>query len=58
MMNEKGAVAIADSFSIVPSQYAQRISEIFTLITEEEENLKKAIYMMRGLIQETEARMV
>ncbi|MFF2886746.1 nucleotidyltransferase domain-containing protein [Paenibacillus sp. NPDC057967] len=57
-MNEKGAAAIADSFSIVPSQYSQRINEIFTLITEDHENLKRAIYMMRGLIQETEARMV
>ncbi|MNP41003.1 hypothetical protein D3C76_1346790 [compost metagenome] len=54
LMNEKGATAIADSFSIVPSKYSQRINEIFTLITEDQENLKKAIYMMRELIQETE----
>lgn len=53
-MNEKGATAIADSFSIVPSKYFRRINEIFTLITEDQEYLKKAINMMRELIQETE----
>ncbi|MEK3913097.1 nucleotidyltransferase domain-containing protein [Paenibacillus sp. FSL H7-0331] len=54
LMNEKGAAAIADSFSIVPSKYAQRINEIFTFITEDQECLKKAINMIRELIQETE----
>ncbi|WP_028551947.1 nucleotidyltransferase domain-containing protein [Paenibacillus sp. UNC451MF] len=54
LMNEKGATAIADSFSVVPRKYFQRISEIFTLITKDQESLKKAINMMEELIQETE----
>lgn len=54
LMNEKGAASIADTFSIAPSKYSHRINEIFTLITEDQEYLKKAINMMRELIQETE----
>ncbi|MWV42634.1 DNA polymerase subunit beta [Paenibacillus sp. HJL G12] len=54
LMNEKGATAIADSFSIVPGKYSQRINEIFTLLMEDQENVKKAFNMMRELIQETE----
>lgn len=50
LMNEKGATAIANSFSIVPSKYFHRINEIFTLITEDQDCLKKAINMMRELI--------
>jgi hypothetical protein len=54
LMNEKGAIAIADSFSIVPSKYSYRINEIFTLITEDQDCLEKALNMLRILIQETE----
>lgn len=54
LMNEKGAVAIANSFSIVPSKYSHRINEIFTLITEDPECLKIALNLIRDLIQETE----
>ena len=54
LMNEKGAVAIANSFSIVPSKYSHRINEIFTLITEDPECLKTALNLIRDLIQETE----
>ncbi|MDR0270097.1 hypothetical protein [Paenibacillus sp.] len=53
LMNEKGATSIADSFSMVPSKYSHRIYEIFTLITEDQDCLKKALNMMRDLIRET-----
>ncbi|WP_410768592.1 nucleotidyltransferase domain-containing protein [Fontibacillus sp. BL9] len=54
LMNEKGATAIADSFSIVPNKYSYRVNHIFTLITEDHDHLKKAFNMMHELIQETE----
>lgn len=54
LMNEKGATAIADTFHIVPMRYSQRINEIFILITEDQESLKKAISIMSELVQETE----
>lgn len=54
LMNEKGAAAIADTFSSVPSKYFYRINEAFTLITEDQNGLNKAINIIRELIQETE----
>lgn len=57
LMNEKGAAAIADSFRTAPSSYFRRINEIFTLITDNQECLKKAITAMRELVQETESLM-
>ncbi|GIO33481.1 MULTISPECIES: nucleotidyltransferase domain-containing protein [Paenibacillus] len=53
-MNEKGAAAIADSFSTVPSRYAQRVNDIITLIAEDQTGLEKALEMLHDLIQETE----
>ncbi|WP_409340555.1 nucleotidyltransferase domain-containing protein [Paenibacillus sp. MBLB4367] len=53
-MNEKGAAAIADSFSRVPSQYSYKINDILTLVTEEQTGLEKALGMLHDLIQETD----
>ncbi|MDR6550129.1 nucleotidyltransferase domain-containing protein [Paenibacillus qinlingensis] len=53
LMNEKGAAAIADSFQIVPIQYAQRINDAFALITEDPDSLREAINKLRELVQET-----
>lgn len=53
-MNEKGAAAIADSFSTVPSRYAQRVNAIITLVTEDQTGLEKALETLHELIQETE----
>ncbi|MDR9855696.1 nucleotidyltransferase domain-containing protein [Paenibacillus sp. VCA1] len=53
-MNEKGAAAIADSFSTVPSRYAQRVNDIITLVTEDQTGLEQALGMLRDLIQETD----
>ncbi|RCX23512.1 nucleotidyltransferase-like protein [Fontibacillus phaseoli] len=57
LMNEKGAAAIADTFSNVPSKYYDRVNLIFTLITENLDHLKKALNIMHELIQETESLM-
>lgn len=53
-MNEKGAAAIADSFSTVASRYAQRVNDIITLVAEDQTGLEKALKMLHDLIQETE----
>lgn len=53
-MNEKGAAAITDSFSMVPSKYSYRINNIFTLVTEDQAGLEKALSMLRDLIHETD----
>ncbi|NIK67214.1 nucleotidyltransferase domain-containing protein [Paenibacillus sp. BK720] len=54
LMNEKGASAIVDSFSNAPSQYAHRINEIFALVTESPNDLKKALSLLREVIRDTE----
>jgi hypothetical protein len=53
-MNEKGAVAIADSFNTVPSEYSHRVNNLFALVTENQDGVKKALSMLRALIDETE----
>ncbi len=53
-MNEKGAAAIADSFSMVPSQYSNRINSILTLVTEDQAGLEKALSVLSNLIHETD----
>ncbi|MGG1658393.1 nucleotidyltransferase domain-containing protein [Brevibacillus sp. NRS-1366] len=53
-MNEKGAVAIADSFSMVPSKYSYTVNNILTLVTEDQAELEQALRMLRDLIHETD----
>ncbi|MCQ6563835.1 nucleotidyltransferase domain-containing protein [Paenibacillus mendelii] len=53
-MNEKGAVAIADSFRVAPSQYSNRVNELLTLVTDDPNNLEKSLKMLHDLIYETE----
>jgi hypothetical protein len=54
-MNEKGAVAIADSFSIAPKQYANKVITILSLVTDDRDNLEKSLSLLRDLIHETES---
>ncbi|MCR8979398.1 nucleotidyltransferase domain-containing protein [Brevibacillus laterosporus] len=54
-MNEKGAVAIADSFSIAPRQYANKVNTILSLVTDDRDNLEKSLSLLRDLIHETES---
>ena len=53
-MNEKGTAAIADSFSLVPSNYSYRVNNILTLVTEDQDDLDQALRMLDDLIHETE----
>lgn len=52
LMNEKGAAAIADSFTMVPSNYSQRINHLFTLLTEDQDCAKEALSLLHELIDE------
>jgi hypothetical protein len=51
-MNEKGAVAIADSFSMAPRQYSKRVNNIVSLVTDDRDNLEKSFSDLRDLIHE------
>lgn len=53
-MNEKGAAAIVDTFSMHPSNYSHRINKILTLVTEEQAALEKALSLLHDLIHETD----
>ncbi|MBB6636883.1 nucleotidyltransferase domain-containing protein [Cohnella thailandensis] len=58
LMNEKGAAAIVDTFRLAPIGYADRVNDLFSLISEDPDSLKKAFDMMRDLIRETETILV
>lgn len=53
-MNEKGAVAIADAFSVKPGNYASRVNKVMTLLAADNASLKMAIEMLNDLVVETE----
>lgn len=52
-MNEKGATAIADTFAAAPRSYASRVNEVIGLITEDRDDLHKALAVMQAIIEET-----
>ncbi|QJD85965.1 nucleotidyltransferase family protein [Cohnella herbarum] len=52
-MNEKGAVAIADSFRLVPSLYSKRVNNIISLVADNREHLEKSFTELSDLIEET-----
>jgi hypothetical protein len=54
-MNEKGAVAIADSFRLAPTRYADKVNTILSLIAEDRDHLVKSLGLLRDLIHETES---
>ncbi|WP_248924833.1 nucleotidyltransferase family protein [Paenibacillus hamazuiensis] len=53
-MNEKGAAAIADSFSMVPGSYSNTINDVMTLLAEDQIGLEKALNMLNDLVHETD----
>ncbi|MBW7452480.1 nucleotidyltransferase domain-containing protein [Paenibacillus sepulcri] len=53
LMNEKGAVAIADSFRMAPRQYSKRVNNIVSLVTEDQDFLEKSFNELCDLIEET-----
>jgi hypothetical protein len=54
-MNEKGAAAIADTFSMVPPSYASRVNEVISLITEDRPDTDRALERLQAIIEETNA---
>ncbi|MEC0240231.1 nucleotidyltransferase domain-containing protein [Paenibacillus dokdonensis] len=54
-MNEKGAVAIADSFNVAPRQYSNKVNAILGLLTNDRNNLEGSLSLLRDLILETES---
>ncbi|WP_136605359.1 nucleotidyltransferase domain-containing protein [Paenibacillus dokdonensis] len=54
-MNEKGAVAIADSFNVAPRQYSNKVNAILGLVTNDRNNLERSLSLLRDLILETES---
>lgn len=53
-INEKRAVKIIDSFEIKPENYKKRIDEIFTLISSNPEDTKKAVEILKEIIDEVD----
>ncbi|MDG0794823.1 DNA polymerase subunit beta [Cohnella ginsengisoli] len=54
LMNEKEAAAIADTLPDAPSGYAFRINDIFARIGVDPDETKKALELLRELLDETE----
>jgi predicted nucleotidyltransferase len=54
-MNEKGAVALAATFSQVPAHLVEHVREVFTALSDQVESLQAAIEALKALVFETEA---
>lgn len=54
-LNEKGALALTDTFAIKPAQYRQRVEEIFRLLDADPCALEKAITFLEALSREVTA---
>lgn len=52
LMNEKGAAAIADSFTTAPSNYSQRINRVFALLKEDQDSAREALGLLHELMDE------
>jgi predicted nucleotidyltransferase len=53
-MNETGAVDMIDKFIYAPPNYKQRVNQVFTLLSTDKEQMKDAITLLQGLIEDTE----
>ncbi|MBD1869322.1 nucleotidyltransferase domain-containing protein [Cyanobacteria bacterium FACHB-471] len=49
LLNEKGAVAVANSFALCPQNYQQRVESAFTLLTVDADSIVKAIAILDQL---------
>jgi predicted nucleotidyltransferase len=52
LLNEKGAVAVANSFALCPQNYQQRVESVFTLLSVDAESIVSAIAILDQLEQE------
>lgn len=54
IMNEKGALAAADTFEIVPKDFKKKVEKIFCSLTAESKNMKNMIDELTGIVREVE----
>jgi predicted nucleotidyltransferase len=52
LLNEKGAVAVANTFALCPSNYQQRIESAFALLTADAKAISDAIAILDGIEQD------
>ncbi len=52
LLNEKGAVALADTFSISPHEYKRRVESAFKMLSADSESITRAIQILDELAQE------
>ncbi|MBD3885966.1 nucleotidyltransferase domain-containing protein [Leptolyngbya sp. PL-A3] len=52
LLNEKGAVALANGFTLCPADYQQRVESVFTLLTTDAESIREAIAILDEIEQE------
>jgi hypothetical protein len=52
LLNEKGAVALANGFTLCPSDYQQQIESVFPLLAADAESLREAIAMLDEIERE------
>ncbi|MBD1898341.1 nucleotidyltransferase domain-containing protein [Coleofasciculus sp. FACHB-129] len=49
LLNEKGAVAVANSFALCPQNYQQRIESVFALLAADAKSMMDAIAILEGI---------
>jgi predicted nucleotidyltransferase len=54
-MNEKGALAITDRFAIKPTDFRNRVNEIYKLLNASPEAIERAVTLLKGLSEEVYA---
>jgi hypothetical protein len=49
LLNEKGAVAVANSFALCPQNYQQRVESVFALLAADAKSMMDAIAILEGI---------
>ncbi|GAB4373367.1 MAG: nucleotidyltransferase domain-containing protein [Elainellaceae cyanobacterium] len=52
LLNEKGAVALANGFTLCPPDYQQRVESVFALLTADAESIREAIAILDEIERE------
>ena len=52
LLNEKGAMALANGFTLCPPHYQQRVESVFALLAAETESIREAIAILDGIERE------
>lgn len=52
LLNEKGAVAVANSFALCPRDYQQRVESVFALLASEAKSIMDAIAILDRIEQD------